>query len=896
MASTRINTQRRRSERVSQPLPLIVRGVDLLGQPFEERTSTLTLNLHGCRYASKHHLPKNTWVTLELPQTHDRRNVRARVAWIQRPHSIRELFQIAVELESPSNIWGLESVPGDWTEPRFAGLPGESASPSQESAVSFEADAVSPAIASFMGKLMTEISNPSAAAAAETPLALDFTPASDSPLLHELRAGLERHGRQVVEGAAAEVQEQIRRAAEESRQKQASGLDESLGRLRTEFEQLHRDSRDEFERVQNAARQEFSAGLGVLKNEFVAALKSEFEQHLANIREAAGGSAGDLDRAAQSLRAESEAAQEAAKRLNQARLEIEAAESARSAKPSDGLRADAVVPDAAGADWRSRLESETKVAQGQWEELLQSSLDAGALRLAERLTERSEEILRSSELKMNERITELRGPLVEVSESAREGAAAIKAQLEQEVSRAWASLAEIEHAAGRLKEYSTQLEAASQDTINDLHRRLAAVLDARTAELNHRADALAAAFSQRARPSLDSLGREFVDRTVTEVEAKLRPHVDRIPDLLRELSAREAQAEESLRLHRERLRQVSGQHAREIASQMAATLADLRTSFEGARKEAIVKWNEELDAGGVRASHAAAENIGHTSEWFQQETRARLQVLVEQALAGAANTFELQTTEAGKKLEAQLASQTSAHLAEIERQVDVVAGQVAGRTRSQIEEAAAAAAASFGQVLREISGDETRRFADSTRAVGASRSQEFESAARELLRSLEMTAASSMESFQGQMAAHVETRIGEARQAFGAEFSSAMAAYHAERDARQQEWCASLEQMSAELADAHRERLESAGDHWVVSSVRRLNEHGQDAVESLLRLADQAIRDSFVRIFAGLSESLRDRPSNVASVPGFAPPGAAREITESAPAPHAGAASNNPSA
>src|SRR4029077_4915540 len=91
--------------RVSKSLPVVVRGVDLLGQPFEEKTSTLSFNLHGCRYSSRHHLPKNTWVTLEIPQSSGGRHVRARVAWIQRPHSTRDYFQVAVELESPANIW-----------------------------------------------------------------------------------------------------------------------------------------------------------------------------------------------------------------------------------------------------------------------------------------------------------------------------------------------------------------------------------------------------------------------------------------------------------------------------------------------------------------------------------------------------------------------------------------------------------------------------------------------------------------------------------------------------------------------------------------------------------------------------------------------------------------------
>ncbi len=117
MDTNQPSTQRRRSERVSKSLPVVVRGVDLLGQPFEEKTSTLSFNLHGCRYSSRHHLPKNTWVTLEVPQSSGGRHVRARVAWIQRPHSTRDYFQVAVELESPANIWEMDL----WTVEGTAG-------------------------------------------------------------------------------------------------------------------------------------------------------------------------------------------------------------------------------------------------------------------------------------------------------------------------------------------------------------------------------------------------------------------------------------------------------------------------------------------------------------------------------------------------------------------------------------------------------------------------------------------------------------------------------------------------------------------------------------------------------------------------------------------------------
>jgi len=78
--------RKRRSTRIVQAVPLMVTGVDALGRPFAERTSTLIINCHGCRYQSKHYVLKNMWVNLEVPHPdsgHSPRHVRGKVAWIQ---------------------------------------------------------------------------------------------------------------------------------------------------------------------------------------------------------------------------------------------------------------------------------------------------------------------------------------------------------------------------------------------------------------------------------------------------------------------------------------------------------------------------------------------------------------------------------------------------------------------------------------------------------------------------------------------------------------------------------------------------------------------------------------------------------------------------------------------
>src|SRR5690348_18450233 len=102
--------QKRRSTRIAQSVPITVSGVDALGQAFKERTSTVSVNCHGCKYQSKHYVPKTAQVTIEISRAEGDappRIVEGRVAWVRRPRTVRELFQIGVEFTTPGNVWGI---------------------------------------------------------------------------------------------------------------------------------------------------------------------------------------------------------------------------------------------------------------------------------------------------------------------------------------------------------------------------------------------------------------------------------------------------------------------------------------------------------------------------------------------------------------------------------------------------------------------------------------------------------------------------------------------------------------------------------------------------------------------------------------------------------------------
>ena len=105
----------RRSTRVNRAIQLAVEGVDSFRGPYHEEVNTITVNAHGCMYESNHEVLSNAFVVLQL-NGKDSKPVSARghVKWTQRPVQTGGLHLTAIELDSPGNIWGIDSPPGDW--------------------------------------------------------------------------------------------------------------------------------------------------------------------------------------------------------------------------------------------------------------------------------------------------------------------------------------------------------------------------------------------------------------------------------------------------------------------------------------------------------------------------------------------------------------------------------------------------------------------------------------------------------------------------------------------------------------------------------------------------------------------------------------------------------------
>ncbi len=107
--------QKRRSTHIVQAVPIAVTGVDALGQPFKERTTTVMVNCHGCKYQSKHRSEFDGFAGNSTARGDANRRGRCRGASCGHSASF---FQIGLEFEVPGNFWGIAFPPRSWASRR----------------------------------------------------------------------------------------------------------------------------------------------------------------------------------------------------------------------------------------------------------------------------------------------------------------------------------------------------------------------------------------------------------------------------------------------------------------------------------------------------------------------------------------------------------------------------------------------------------------------------------------------------------------------------------------------------------------------------------------------------------------------------------------------------------
>jgi hypothetical protein len=698
---------KRRSTRVVQAVPIVVSGADALGQSFKERTSTVMVNCHGCKYQSKHYVPKSSWVTLEIPRQEaslPTMIVRGRVVWVQRPRTVRELFQIGVEFETSGNYWGIAFPPDDWnggstTGPGEIPAPGahapigatESTEHSNKHAADKKLEIVPPPASSLQSHVHfpehVETPVPTSAIVHETlhgaTSILGPTPADLAKEMERLVAEAKHSLHQV---ARYESRTAVSEEIESTRSKIDAQLREAVDHaLQTSVSRVSEQA------LQVVVRQSALQTASIVENARAAAqrdrieIEAQLHQSLeAAIREHATQAAGEAVRlAAESATSETLhqavddavskaianraavpdyfATDDAARgRSEQLQREIEEAGARARAQSVEQIQNEAsAAANHAQNDIREALEAAARVraqhleliqnesgaAAGRWQNEIQASLDAASRNLNEQLARVSQEIVAQAERDIAARSSNLRVSFEAATSDAQRTIEALQAATAEEQSR-------VESAKGE---------------IQDVAQRSLEALKAATSEEQSRAEAVKNEIQDTAQRSIEALRsaaseeQSHAEAVKGEIRYATRAALDTARQKFDEMQSSHLAdvgrlAENVVAEKVQRLEPALEASAQQIFNHVAAEITNqLTPQIDSARQvagdlaTARQQAEEARDSLKARIQDAAEDSLRNALERLKQQTEqfpAQLEEDLRARLKKAEEELESKTTEA----------------------------------------------------------------------------------------------------------------------------------------------------------------------------------------------------------------------------------------------------------
>jgi len=897
--------KKRRSTRIVQAVPLTVTGVDALGRPFQERTSTLIINCQGCRYQSKHYVLKNMWLTFEVPHPETGqppRSVRARVTWVQRPRTIRELFQIGAELETPGNLWGVAFPPADWTPFPDAPeaeipLPSEpaaaSAAPADESATAVtseheptSADSPAPTESESHAEI-PQASNdnlrvmPSPAAADETLLlARQMT-----RLLNEAKQQLQESAHtQAAQAVSAEIrsllfsiENQLRDAAEKSVQEAASTHGEEI--LRAALENI---SQGEIERLSarwtQEAERHVRTGVGrfsVELDELERRRRDELEEHLGRRFDQLRAQMEDATRAldvesaaaqarleqwrhdteettAANLRRWTELAEATTARAQTQMTELEAA-AARIAE-----RISATTTDAE-AGWRGRLEADVASANARMAERVETSLEAAARSAADRLANNSESSAHELERQIAQRIETLGRAFSEAKAEAESALGTIRAAISKETGRAQSAVTQLHEAAAQVEDHRAILDGLRRSSSDELDRRSEELLESHSAELNRRAEAIANSVAERLEPGLIAAGRQMLSTLASEIQQQLAPQIERATTTLRELEAGTAHTDEALRAHEDRLRELSERSLHETSVRVEETARRFDAQLQEAGAAAQARVLGEIEAKATDTTHEAFESIFKSAEWYEKKVQTQMQATLEKGLAQAAEALRAKAGEISSQFAAELDHYTRSYVEHAKEQMDEQAQTAAARTREAAQAAADAIAGGFSDRAAKIATEQYQRVLTDSAAVGDQFAVRLDAQRAEVQSKIDGATREAAAQFRAELDTQSRESLAAAKAHLDERAETLTESWRSARASEMQQVELNFARLGNQAVEEYKQRLENTSNTWVLASVTKLNEHSKNLIEQLATASEERIRAACSGVFAEIGESLRQR-------------------------------------
>jgi hypothetical protein len=909
VASATAELRKRRSTRIVQAVPLTVAGVDALGRPFNERTSTLIINCHGCRYQSKHYVLKNMWVTLEVPHPETgqpSRAVRGRVAWIQRPRTVRQLFQVALELELPGNVWGIGFPPEDWFAfPDAAQIALPPAQPA------LGADRAEPATAPDQE---SPESHPQGAAEAEFSLALgdaDFggsngpvrafpAPASTTDASMQLARQVARllaDARQQIyaaarEAAAQAVSAERRLSADPWEHKIAAAREEFTREVAAAVEKIHEESAAQSRAAQQAAiealQRDLPRWVAPQLEELTRDLTAQLTQEALILHnshtEQATESTGKLlqlcsraqDLADQLGRQASEVDTKlAAATHDHARI---AAEAVREMDASVLARREVLASSA--AEIQRQVASALSAAQLDWHNHLTGELEAAQLRVqiamdnavAKAQSEASASLTENADTLFSQFQQNVDGATLQF----REAASATVAESEQrllglhdsaqtQAERIESSLRVAGEILGQLEKFSERIESAQQHAFTGFQSQVDDVLTLHRNELHRRSDSLFDELVARIHANFEEAGSQAVAKFEQQVELATQPHLLNVDHAIHRMAGGRSMLDAATSLQQERIRVAADEAFAEALAQFRGNLGGVEQLLRESADAVTARSLADLEGRAESAKHHVVEGLLKSAEWYEKKAQTQIHQLTQKAAEQAEGHLRDRAGEISSAFAGELDHASRNFVGHTQTQMEDVVREAFERARALFSEAAETTSAAFIDEIQRYARQELGGLeAEAQKSVSESRAQ-MEAARAEIAQKVTVEQEDFLRRFQTAMSGAMEASVAEANQKVQAGFGPLLESWKSMTEAQQAELRKLYAKVGEQAAEHYRGRLENVSNQWMLATVASLDQQSRQAVAGIAANAEEKLRGTCTKVFSEIGDALRERLGQIAA-------------------------------
>jgi hypothetical protein len=880
--------RKRRSTRIVQAVPLVVTGVDALGRPFVERTSSLIINCHGCRYQSKHYVLKNMWVTMEIPHAETSqppRTVRGRIAWIQRPRTVRQLFQVALELEVSGNVWGIAFPPEDWVAfpdvaPAATNVEPAHEPPQMPPSV-YETDTPEPLVETELS-LGNGVDNlrvfPSPASTTDASLQLArqvarlvadakqqiqaaIREAASQAVSAERRLSFEQWeqkfaaGRAEIANESAQAIEKFRHEAEEHSRTAHAAATEAMRAelpkwLTPQLEQLTRNLTESLSREAAAQRNDHTHLLEST-GETLRAVCRDAEETATRLKAQSEASEAQIAARAESTK---QALEEAAKQQE------EAAAAQRETLSAAALQLQQQVAEAlasAQSSWHGQLTSEVEAAQARWQEAVESTLATAQDRAAGGLNEHARGLLVQLHEDMAKHAAAVRESAAGAASESEQRIAALQNALHEQLQRLESALARASESSKQLEQHATQLENTQQRALDEFRSQLDDVLSPRREEAQRRSEALLEEINASIRATFEDASRKAVAQFDRQIEELVQPQITRTEEAIHRLAGGRSLLDAALAMQQDRIRTSADEAFAESLAHFRENLGSVEQILQESSQSITYRNLTELEAADLR--HQVVEELLKSAEWYEKKAQTQIQTLTDKAIEHAGNQLREKAGEISSVFAGELDNASRNFVAHSQTQMQEVVRDAFERARSLFAEAADTTVAAFTDEIQRTGRQELDGFNNELQRSTDGARLQMDVARTELTQKTTAEQEAFLRRFQSSMSGALEAGVAEAQKKVAEGFGPLLESWKAMTAAHQREMQNIYGQMGQHAAEQYTNRLENVSNQWMLATVASLDHQSRDLISAISASAEEKLREACAQVFAGVGESLRER-------------------------------------